>query len=174
MITDQEMQRYDELQQMALDAARQGDVDTLAPMLQAGMPVNLRDEKGNSLLMLATYHGNEEASRVILRYDAEVDARNDRGQTPLAGVAFKGHLNIARLLLDAGADPLADQGGGRTPIMFAAIFGHLEMVKLLEAAAADAGSRRSSLGWLARLMALPRGILALFHPKARHPFVAAP
>jgi ankyrin repeat protein len=165
----QEEQRYAELQAMALDAARHGDVDALAPMLQAGMPVNLRDEKGNTLLMLATYHGNEEAARVILRYDAEVDARNDRGQTPLAGVAFKGHLEIARLLLEAGADPVADQGGGRTPVMFAAMFGHLEMVKLLENKAAAKGWRKSSLGWLARIMAIPR---AIFFRKLLRPSVA--
>ena len=165
----QEEQRYAELQLMALDAARHGDLDTLVPMLQAGMPVNLRDEKGNTLLMLAAYHGNEEAVRVLLRYDAEVDARNDRGQTPLAGVAFKGHLEVARILLESGGDPVADQGGGRTPVMFAAMFGHLEMVKLLEKKAAAKGWRKSSLGWLARIMAVPR---AIFFRKPFRPSVA--
>lgn len=165
----QEEQRYAELQLIALDAARHGDPDTLVPMLQAGMPVNLRDEKGNTLLMLAAYHGHEEAVRVLLRHDAEVDARNDRGQTPLAGVAFKGHLEIARILLESGGDPVADQGGGRTPIMFAAMFGHLEMVKLLEKKATARGWRKSSLGWLARIMAIPR---AIFFRKPLRPSLA--
>jgi ankyrin repeat protein len=171
MLTDHEERRYAELQLMALDAARHGDSDSLVPMLQAGMPVNLRDDKGNTLLMLAAYHGNEEAVRALLRYDAEVDARNDRGQTPLAGVAFKGHLEVAKLLLDAGADPVADQGSGRTPVMFAAMFGHLEMLKLLEKRAAAKGWRKSSLAWLARIMAIPR---AIFFRKTMRPSVAAP
>ena len=171
MLNAQEEQRYAELQAMALDAARHGDLETLGPMLQAGMPANLRDEKGNTLLMLAAYHGHADTVKLLVRYDAEVDARNDREQTPLAGVAFKGHVDIAQVLLDAGADPVADQGGGRTPVMFAAMFGHLEMVKLLEKRAVAKGWRRSSLGWLARIMAIPRSI---FIRKPLRPFVAAP
>lgn len=168
-ITAEEEARYAELQAMALDAARHGDLETLEPMLEAGMPVELCDEKGNTLLMLAAYHGHLQTLRALLRCDAEVDARNDRNQTPLAGVAFKGHLDVARLLLDAGADPVADQGGGRTPVMFAAMFGHLEMVKLLEASAAKQGWRKSSLGWLARVMAIPR---MLFFRKLMRPATA--
>ncbi|MFT4175796.1 MAG: ankyrin repeat domain-containing protein [Luteolibacter sp.] len=132
MITPEEETRYAELQQMALDAARTGDDAVLAPMLEAGMPVNLADEKGNSLLMLASYHGNLETSRLLLRAGASPDQRNARNQTPLAGVAFKGGLEIAKLLVEHGADPNADQGGGRFPIHFAALFGHREMVEYLE------------------------------------------
>jgi ankyrin repeat protein len=138
-LTDQEERRYAELQAMALDAARHGESDLLATMLDAGMPVELHDEKGNSLLMLAAYHGQEKIVRELLRRGADPDARNDRGQTPLAGVAFKGHLEIARLLLEGGADPTADQGGGRTPVMFATLFGHAEIVSLLESRAISHG-----------------------------------
>jgi len=169
--TAEEEQRYAELQAMALDAARHGDTEALVPMLNAGMPANLRDEKGNSLLMLAAYHGHADLVRNLLDGEAEVDARNDRNQTPLAGVAFKGHLDVARILLRGGADPVADQGGGRTPVMFAAMFGHLEMVRMLEQAAVAKGSRMSSLGWLARIMAIPR---SLFFRKPLKPFVAGP
>ncbi len=168
-LSAEEEKRYAELQAMALDAARHGELDLLEPMLEAGMPVNLCDEKGNTLLMLAAYHGHPQTVWALLRRDAEVDARNDRKQTPLAGVAFKGHLDVAKLLLDAGADPVADQGGGRTPVMFAAMFGHLEMVKLLESSAVKQGWRKSSLGWLARLMAIPR---VLFFRRMMKPAVS--
>jgi len=170
MITEVEQRRYAELQQMALDAARQGDTEMLRPMLEAGMPVELKDRKGNTLLMLAAYHGNAQTVELLLEKGAEPDARNDRDQTPLAGVAFKGHLDVARILLAAGADPLADQGGGKTPVMFAAMFGHPEMVALLETAA-SAGKRKAWLGWLARLMAIPR---AIFFRRPLRPFVAVP
>ena len=164
-LTAEEEQRYAELQRMALEAARGGDRETLEPMLNAGMPASLRDEKGNSLLMLAAYHGHGDLVKLLLAGGADPDARNDRSQTPLAGVAFKGHLDIARVLLQGGADPMADQGGGRTPVMFAAMFGHLEMVKLLEQAAVEKGWRKASLGWLARIMAIPRALL--FRRRAR-------
>ncbi|MCW1921974.1 ankyrin repeat domain-containing protein [Luteolibacter arcticus] len=168
MVTESEQQRYAELQQMALDAARQGDAEMLRPMLEAGMPVELKDGKGNTLLMLAAYHGNAGTVALLLEKGAEPDVRNDRDQTPLAGVAFKGHLDVARVLLKAGADPLADQGGGKTPVMFAAMFGHPEMVALLERSATPSGKRKAWLGWLARLMAIPR---ALFFRRPLRPFV---
>ena len=158
MVTESEQQRYAELQQMALDAARQGDTEMLRPMLEAGMPVELKDGKGNTLLMLAAYHGNAQTVEILLEKGAEPDARNDRGQTPLAGVAFKGHLSVARLLLAAGADPLADQGGGKTPVMFAAMFGHPQMVALLEGARSS-GQRKPWLGWLARITAILRTLI---------------
>lgn len=132
MITQEEEKRFAELQSMALDAARKGDTELLLPMLDAGMPVNLVDEKGNSLLMLAAYHGHPDLAKVLLERGADPDQRNDRSQTPLAGVAFKGRLDLVRLLVEYGADPFADQGGGRFPIQFAALFGHTDIVSYLE------------------------------------------
>lgn len=134
-ISAEEEKRYTELQGIALNAARAGDDGLLAPMIRAGIPLELRDGKGNTLLMLAAYHGNRETVELLLAAGAEPDARNDRGQTPLGGVAFKGHAAIAHSLLAAGADPLADQGGGKTPAMFAAMFGREEVLTLLEQAA---------------------------------------
>ena len=58
-------------------------------MLNAGLPVNLADAKGQTLLMLASYNGNLETTRMLLKHGADVDRRNDRGQTPLGGVAFR-------------------------------------------------------------------------------------
>lgn len=55
--TPAEEQRYAELQQMALDFARHGECAELATMVEAGLPVNLADMKGNTLLMLAGYNG---------------------------------------------------------------------------------------------------------------------
>lgn len=130
-ITAVEEARYAELQQLALDAARTGDMGILVPMLNAGMPVNLADEKGNSLLMLASYHGHLQLTELLLESGAAPDQRNVRNQTPLAGVAFKGGLGIAELLVKHGADPNADQGGGRLPIQFAAMFGNPDIVEFL-------------------------------------------
>lgn len=137
VITEAEEKRYAELQLLALDAARGGDSLMLASMVRAGLPVNLQDHKGNTLLMLASYHGHTEMVEALLDCGAEPDRRNLRGQTPLGGVAFKGYVEIAELLLDAGADPNADQGGGTTPLMFASLFGRTEMVRLLQQRGAD-------------------------------------
>jgi uncharacterized protein len=147
-ITEPEETRYAELQTLALDFARHGDTVSLSPMVCAGLPVNLSDHKGQSLLMLATYHGHQEW---LLEQGADANKPNDRGQTPLGGVAFKGYLEIAALLLDHGAQIDADNGAGMTPIMFAAMFGRHEMVKMLEQRGASL-NRRNKLGLRASLM----------------------
>ena len=48
------------------DAARQGDAARLALWLDNGLPPDLRNAQGDSLLMLASYHGHAEAARLDL------------------------------------------------------------------------------------------------------------
>ena len=129
--TEQELKRYEELQVFALDFARTGKTEDLKAMLQAGMPVNLCDHKGNSLIMLASYNGNLETTSMLLDFGAEVDKKNDRGQTPLAGVCFKGYFDIAKILVEAGANIHENNGLGTTPLMFATIFGNTQIVEYL-------------------------------------------
>ena len=129
--TEQELKRYEELQVFALDFARTGKTEDLKAMLQSGMPVNLSDHKGNSLLMLASYNGNLETTSMLVDFGAQVDKKNDRGQTPLAGVCFKGYIEIVKVLVKAGANIYENNGMGTTPIMFASMFGNYEIVKYL-------------------------------------------
>ena len=130
-----------------------GDTAGLAAMLKDGLAVDAQDAKGNTLLMLAAYHGKTETVAVLLRNRATVDLRNDKGQTPLGGVAFKGYVDTATLLLDAGADPLADQGGS-TPVDYATMFGRQEILVLLRerrgAAAKPTRWFSKLIGWVRR------------------------
>ncbi|MBW1603369.1 ankyrin repeat domain-containing protein [Streptomyces sp. JJ66] len=89
------------------DLARAGETDTLAAYVDAGVPPNLTNDKGDTLVMLAAYHGHADAVRALLERGAEADRVNDRGQTPLAGAVFKGELEVVRALVAGGADPSA-------------------------------------------------------------------
>jgi ankyrin repeat protein len=119
------------LPEAAAELARKGEAAGLAAMIKDGLAVDAQDPKGNTLLMLAGYHGRTEVVKLLLKSGATVDLRNDKGQTPLGGVAFKGYFEIATLLLDAGADPVADQGGS-TPADFATLAGKSEILALLQ------------------------------------------
>jgi ankyrin repeat protein len=130
-ILEEEQKRYEELQVIALDFARQGKTQDLKAMLDAQMPINLSDHKGNTLLMLASYNGNLETTQLLVDYGADIDKKNDRGQTPLAGVCFKGYLDIVKILVKNGANVYENNGMGTTPIMFASMFGNYEIVKYL-------------------------------------------
>jgi ankyrin repeat protein len=141
------------LPEEAAELARKGDTAGLSALIKGGLAVDAQDAKGNTLLMLAAYHGKAETVAVLLRARATIDLRNAKGQTPLGGVAFKGYADIATLLLDAGADPLADQGG-QTPVDYATMFGRQEILVLLRehrgAAAKPTRWFSKLIGWVRR------------------------
>ncbi|GAB3492330.1 ankyrin repeat domain-containing protein [Flexivirga sp.] len=86
------------------DLVRSGDTKALLARLDDGMPVDLADPSGNTLLMLAAYHGQPAVVSALLERGADVNRLNHRGQSPLAGAVFKGEDTIVWLLLEAGAD----------------------------------------------------------------------
>ncbi len=101
--------------------ARAGDTAAIAAYVDAGVPVNLTNDKGDTLLMLAAYHGRAGTVAALLERGADPGRANDRGQTPLAGAVFKNEAQIVRALLAAGADPGAGQPSAADT---AALFGN--------------------------------------------------
>jgi uncharacterized protein len=116
-----------ELAGRLFDMARAGHAETLAAYLDAGVPVNLTNGAGDTLVMLAAYHGQPAAVRVLTERGADVNRPNDRGQTPLAGAVFKGEDEVVRLLVAAGADPGA---GTPSAVDTASIFGRSEYLAM--------------------------------------------
>lgn len=60
---------------------RAGDTERLARLLEMGLVPNLRDGKGNSLLMLASYHEHPGTTRLLLEHGADPALRTDEGVT---------------------------------------------------------------------------------------------
>jgi uncharacterized protein len=110
-----------ELATRVFNLARAGDTTAVAAYVDAGVPVNLCNDSGDSLLMLAAYHGHPATVRALLERGADPGRANDRGQTPLAGAVFKHEPEVVRALLDAGADPAAGQPSA---VDTAAMFGN--------------------------------------------------
>ncbi|WP_019059656.1 ankyrin repeat domain-containing protein [Streptomyces prunicolor] len=112
------------------DLARQGGTEALVAYVDAGVPANLTNDRGDSLVMLAAYHGHAGAVRALLARGAEADRINDRGQTPLAGAVFKGEHEVIEVLLEAGADPAA---GTPSAVDTARMFDKAELLELFGA-----------------------------------------
>lgn len=89
---------------LAMDLARQGDTAELLEFIDRGLPIDVQDGEGNTLLMLAAYRGNLATVRALIERGADVDRRNARDQSPLAGALFKGEDEIVLALREAGAD----------------------------------------------------------------------
>jgi hypothetical protein len=111
-----------------LDLARQGRTERLAELLDAGVPVNLTNAAGDSLLILAAYHRHAETVRLLLDRGADTARVNDRGQTALAAAVFGRDRGIVEALLAAGADP---HHGGRSAVEIARFFELEDMQRLL-------------------------------------------
>nr|CDI53028.1 ankyrin-like protein [Melanopsichium pennsylvanicum 4] len=107
------------------DLARRGDL-ALIDYLASGLPPNLTNNRGDSLLMLASYHGHADLVQRMLtqshspsssaqnthrgwRGTPDPNQLNGRGQSIVAGAVFKGYDHVVRLLIQHGADPLAGQ-----------------------------------------------------------------
>lgn len=89
---------------LAMDLARGGQTGELMEFLDHGIPVDQVDGEGNTLLMLAAYHGHLETVSALIGRGADVDLRNARDQAPVAGALFKGEAEVVRALVEAGAD----------------------------------------------------------------------
>jgi len=111
------------------DAARTGETALLAAYLDAGAPANLSNDRGDTLVMLAAYHGHAETVQTLLERGADPDQANDRGQTPLAGAVFKGEEKVIAALLGGGADP---QAGTPSAVDTARMFGKDDLVARFE------------------------------------------
>ncbi|MFE4539881.1 ankyrin repeat domain-containing protein [Streptomyces scopuliridis] len=119
-----------ELATKVFDLARRGETGALAAYVDAGVPANLTNDRGDSLIMLAAYHGHAEAVEALIARGADAGRVNDRGQTPLAGAVFKGEDAVIRALLAGGADP---SGGNPSAVDTARMFGKTDLLELFGA-----------------------------------------
>ena len=117
-----------ELAGRVFDLARGGHTQELVAYVDAGVPVNLTNDKGDTLLILAAYHQHPETVAALLERSADHSRVNDRGQTALAAAVFRQSVDTVQQLLDAGADPDA---GGPSARATAAFFDLRVMTDLL-------------------------------------------
>src|SRR4051812_33403081 len=88
-----------------LDHARDGDVEQLRDVLDAGVPVNLTNAAGDTLLILAAYHRQADVVALLLARGADVERVNDPGQTPPGAAGCPPDEPICRPPLPARASP---------------------------------------------------------------------
>jgi ankyrin repeat protein len=119
-----------ELAHRVFDLARGGSTEELAAYVDAGVPANLTNDKGDTLLILAAYHGHPETVGALLDRGADHSRANDRGQTALAAAVFRRSGDSVTRLLAAGADPDSGNPSARATAIF---FELADMTGLLDA-----------------------------------------
>ena len=138
-----------------LFAARQGDLETAAALLDAGANVNDASAAGTSALVIAAHSDHGQLARFLLSRGADPNAA-EAGYTALHAAVLRGNLELVKALLEHGADPnapvrhgtpgrrlsadysLRHQMVGANGFWLAARFGHPDIMRVLAAAGADA------------------------------------
>ncbi|WP_120002809.1 ankyrin repeat domain-containing protein [Nesterenkonia muleiensis] len=100
-LTDEQLEFLNSL----FDRARNGQTDELLGLIDQGIPVNLTNAQGDTLLILAAYNDHADLALGLIQREADVDRLNDRGQGALSCAVFRQNQQITSLLLEAGADP---------------------------------------------------------------------
>ena len=75
-------------------------------LVNAGLPVDVRDEDNNTPLHIAVGNDGHESSAVntLLALGANINAVNSRGETPLSIAIFSNAVEIISILLERGAN----------------------------------------------------------------------
>ena len=108
--------------------AREGATGDLAAHVDAGVPVNLTNSSGDTLLILAAYHAHPDTVAALLDRGADTSRVNARGQTALGAAVFRRSEAAVRALLAAGADPAT---GAPSALEVARFFDLPDMLRLL-------------------------------------------
>jgi CRP-like cAMP-binding protein len=83
--------------------------------MKQGCPVDILDEKHNSLLIVAVQNGHLELARMFLELGAQIDWQNDAGATALHYALEYDYPRIARLLRANGASEVLLDAYGAPP-----------------------------------------------------------
>ncbi|XP_049853777.1 poly [ADP-ribose] polymerase tankyrase-1-like isoform X2 [Schistocerca gregaria] len=124
-----------------IEAAKQGRVEELRALLEAGADIDGKDIYGRTALHTAAWNRHVEAVRTLLYAGADVSARDNEEYAPLHMAALGGSAAVVRLLAEFSADPNARDVWGWTPLHLAAREGQPEAAQALLDTGADSGAR---------------------------------
>ncbi|QFI37422.1 ankyrin repeat domain-containing protein [Moritella marina ATCC 15381] len=128
---------YDELTPYYHAAARTGDDEVVIEFLNAGLPIDIKNHKGYTALMIATYNGNRSIVNTLIKRGTDVCAEDNKGNTALMAAIFRAEFTIAKMLLKSDCDANQQNKAGQTAVMYATLFGRKELRSLLIKRGAD-------------------------------------
>ncbi|MEZ0224564.1 MAG: ankyrin repeat domain-containing protein [Alphaproteobacteria bacterium] len=96
-------------------------VATLQILIDAGSPLETKNNEGLTALAHAAWHGREDIALALIAAHADVDAKDKDGNTPLTNALCCKHKKIIMALIEAGADVDTRFVDGASPLILAVI-----------------------------------------------------
>ena len=137
-------------------AAQENNTVLLWQLIKQEFPLESRDNKGRTALLIATYHNSIAAAKLLIEAGADVNAKDHKQDSPYLYAGAEGKLEILKLTVAAGADLNSTNRYGGTALTPAAHHGHVEVVRYLVTTEVDI-NQVNNLGWTALLEAVILG-----------------
>jgi ankyrin repeat protein len=134
---------YDYKPAVFLDAAKDGDTLGVKLFLIAGMSPEVRNDAGETPLLLAARYDHAQAARALLERGADVNARDKRGFTPLMRAVLNGSMETVQTITEFKPDLNAQttdpdpNTSGSTALMYAVAKDRKDVLDMLLDAGAD-------------------------------------
>ncbi|XP_069672338.1 ankyrin repeat and protein kinase domain-containing protein 1-like [Periplaneta americana] len=109
-----------ERERLLLEASKNGSLTTVQLLLDLNTRTEVRDEEGETPLLLAAAHNHFEVALALVEACADVNAGNLFGERPLHLAAPHNDARFIHLLLARGADVNARTAFKDTPLHYAA------------------------------------------------------
>ncbi|CEM09971.1 unnamed protein product [Vitrella brassicaformis CCMP3155] len=138
-----------------LEAAKRGEAEWVAALIEAGADTNQLDNSGWTPLMWACVRRHINVGFLLIRAGAHLAHRADSGWTALHTAAYSGSLELIRLLVTSGASVHATEKRRRTPLHLAASSGQGNAVRQLVRFGARPHARDDN-GWTPLHLAVHR------------------
>lgn len=136
-INSDQKNQWQELMKYFFAAARLGDTAVIDEFVNAGFPIDIKNMKGYTALMISSYNGRPKAVNKLLTLGANACSEDKRGNTAVMAAIFRGEFSIAKRLIAADCNENHQNNAGQTPLMYASLFGREELKALLIDRGAD-------------------------------------
>ncbi|KAL8953182.1 MAG: hypothetical protein Q9222_000955 [Ikaeria aurantiellina] len=110
-----------------------GSLPVLKHLINAGIPIDAVDKRGETALANATYNKHVECAFHLVHSGADINIANGRQGAPIHVALISDRPAILLLLLNAGADFQQTNGFGRTILHYAAGHVSVQTVEILTA-----------------------------------------
>lgn len=124
-------------------AVRNANREMVQLLISAGANVNLKNNSGETVLMMLDGDATSDLVWDIINVGARVNSKDNSGNTALMQAATTNNLDAVETLLDAGAEVDARNKRGQTALMLAAAEGNVNIVRTLVLAGADINAKDS-------------------------------
>jgi ankyrin repeat protein len=108
-----------------------GNAKEIILLLDSGIDLEQRDQRGWTPMMIAAFEGSEEMVLLLIEHGANVFAKDKKGYAPIHFAAYRNFTKVVAQLLKMNIDPNSQSDAGTTPLLQAAARGNIEVVEQL-------------------------------------------